>query len=113
MNQPDPIDRSSRWHSPARAGRAGRTRGPWSVLIASLLAALLHGIGFVMITRLDDHLAGLQSVWSLIGIGVFVLTLLVVQRAPDLARYKWILFFIGAGRFLSVDYWIAERFRDR
>ncbi|MCB1772947.1 MAG: DoxX family protein [Gammaproteobacteria bacterium] len=23
------------------------------------------------------------------------------------------LFFIGAGRFLSVDYWIAERFRDR
>ena len=43
MNQPDPIDRSSRWHSPARAGRAGRTRGPWSVLIASLFAALLHG----------------------------------------------------------------------
>ena len=31
------------------------------------LAALLHGIGFVMITRLDDELAGLQSVWSLLG----------------------------------------------
>jgi len=64
------------------------------------LAALLHGIGFVMITRLDDELAGLQATWSLIGIAVFVGTLLVVQRAGDLARYKWLLFFFGAGLLL-------------
>ncbi len=64
------------------------------------LAALLHGIGFVMITRLDDRLAGLQATWSLIGIGVFVTTLLVVQRATDLARYRWLLFFGGAGLLL-------------
>ena len=62
------------------------------------LAALLHGIGFVMITRLDDELAGLQATWSLIAIVAFAATLLIVQRATDLARYSW-LFFIG-GAFL-------------
>ena len=50
------------------------------------LAALLHGIGFVMITRLDDSLAGLQSLWSLLGVGVFVAVLVIVQRVSDLAR---------------------------
>ena len=71
------------------------------------LAALLHGIGFVMIARLDDELAGLQATWSLIAIAAFVATLLVVQRATDLARYSWLFFFgrsvpapaaAGAGR---------------
>ena len=46
------------------------------------LAALLHGMGYVMITRLDDRLAGLQTTWSIVAIVVFVLTLVVVQRAP-------------------------------
>lgn len=73
-------------------------RGADSTLLP--LAALLHGVGFVMITRLDDRLAGLQSVWSLCAIAVFVATLLFVQRANDLARYRWILFFGGAGTLL-------------
>jgi cell division protein FtsW (lipid II flippase) len=60
------------------------------------LAALLHGIGFVMIARLDDQLAGLQATWSLVAIGAFIGTLLVVQRATDLARYRWLFFFAGA-----------------
>ena len=60
------------------------------------LAALLHGIGFVMIARLDDELAGLQATWSLVAVGGFVVTLLVVQRATDLARYSWLFFFGGA-----------------
>jgi peptidoglycan glycosyltransferase len=60
------------------------------------LAALLHGIGFVMIARLDDELAGLQATWSLVAIGAFVATLLVVQRAADLARYQWLFFVAGA-----------------
>ncbi len=60
------------------------------------LAALLHGIGFVMIARLDDKLAGLQATWSLVAIVAFVVTLLVVQRASDLARYSWLFFFSGA-----------------
>lgn len=60
------------------------------------LAAVLHGIGFVMITRLDERLAGLQATWSIIAIAAFVGTLLVVQRASDLARYSWLFFFSGA-----------------
>jgi len=60
------------------------------------LAALLHGIGFVMITRLDDTLAGLQSLWSLIAVGTFVAVLVIVQRATDLARFRWTFFAAGA-----------------
>ena len=64
------------------------------------LAFLLHGVGFVMITRLDEDLAGFQALWSLIAVGAFCATLLFVQRAIDLARYKWTLFFVGAGMLL-------------
>ncbi len=60
------------------------------------LAALLHGIGFVMITRLDDKLSALQANWSVVAIGVFIAVLLVVQRANSLARYKWLFFAAGA-----------------
>ena len=45
------------------------------------LAVLLHGIGYVMITRLDDELAGLQTLWSFVAIAAFVATLFLVQRA--------------------------------
>ena len=61
------------------------------------LAAMLHGIGYVMIARLSDHRAALQTTWSFIAIVAFVLTLLLVQRPPDLARYKWTFLFIGVG----------------
>ena len=60
------------------------------------LAALLHGIGFVMITRLDDRLASLQATWSFIGIAVFIGTLFLVQRTSDLANRKWLFFISGA-----------------
>ncbi len=60
------------------------------------VAALLHGLGYVMISRLDDQFAAQQSLWSLVSIVAFVATLLVVQRAADLARYKWTLLFVGA-----------------
>ena len=61
------------------------------------LAVLLNGIGYVIIARLSDRLAGLQTTWTLIAIIAFVLTLMIVQRPSDLARYKWTFLFIGAG----------------
>jgi cell division protein FtsW (lipid II flippase) len=61
------------------------------------IAALLHGLGYVMITRLDDYLAGLQTTWTFIAIGLFVAVLFLVQRAGDLARYQWTFFFLGSG----------------
>lgn len=60
------------------------------------LAALLHGIGYVMITRLDDRLAGLQTTWTFIAIAAYVLVLFVVQRTTDLAHQTWTFFAIGA-----------------
>src|SRR6478609_8665078 len=61
------------------------------------LAALLNGLGYVMIARLSDRLAGLQTTWTFISIVAYVGVLLFVQRASDLARYKWTFLFVGAG----------------
>jgi peptidoglycan glycosyltransferase len=59
------------------------------------LAALLNGLGYVMIARVDKDLAGLQATWTFVGIGAYVATLLLVRRVPDLARYKWTLAIVG------------------
>lgn len=61
------------------------------------IVAVLHGLGYVMITRLSERLAGLQTTWTFIAIGVFVGVLFLVQRVGDLARYKWTFFFLGSG----------------
>jgi cell division protein FtsW (lipid II flippase) len=60
------------------------------------LITLLNGLGYVIITRLDDRLAGLQTTWTFIGVAAYVGTLVVVPRANDLARYKWSFFAAGA-----------------
>jgi len=65
------------------------------------LVALLNGLGYVMITRLNERLAGLQTTWTLLGVIAYVATLLFVQRTVDLARYKWTFFAIGAALLLS------------
>lgn len=59
------------------------------------ITVFLHGIGFVMIARLSDRLAGLQTTWSFVAIAAFAATLFFVQRPTDLARYRWTLFFAG------------------
>ena len=53
------------------------------------IAALLHGVGYVMITRLDDGLAARQTTWSLLAVGAFVLTLLIISRITGLLRKQW------------------------
>lgn len=64
------------------------------------VAALLNGLGYVMIARLSERLAGLQTTWTIIGILAFTATLAVVRRVNDLARFKWAYFVIGAGLLL-------------
>ena len=61
------------------------------------MAAFLHGIGWVMIARLSGRLAGLQATWSLVGIGAFVATLLLVERVGDLRRHKYTFLALGLG----------------
>ncbi len=70
------------------------------------LAALLNGIGFVTIARLDQaatrptHLARVQSLWVAIGIGVFVLTLAFVRDVRVFERYRYTVAAIGLGALL-------------
>ena len=61
------------------------------------LAALLNGVGYVFIARLDHDLAALQSMWTAVGVLAFVLTLVVVRRARDLERYRYTLALLGVG----------------
>ena len=53
------------------------------------LAGLLNGIGYVFIARLSSAEASAQALWSTIGMAAFVVTLVVVRRARDLARYRY------------------------
>jgi cell division protein FtsW (lipid II flippase) len=65
------------------------------------LASLLNGLGYVFIVRLDEArreprgLAGLQSIWMIVGIAAFVATLLVVRDARKLERYRYTAGFVG------------------
>jgi len=64
------------------------------------LAVLLHGVGYVIIARLSERSAGLQTTWTFVAVVAYVLTLAFVQRASDLARYKWSFLAIGAALLL-------------
>ena len=59
------------------------------------IAALLNGIGYVIITRLDNDLGGLQSTWTAVGIAAFIVTLILVPRVRDLARYRYSFALLG------------------
>ena len=59
------------------------------------IAGLLNGIGYVFIARLDPDLAGLQATWTALGVGAFVLTLIVVKRARDLERLRYTVALVG------------------
>jgi len=64
------------------------------------LAGLLNGLGYVVIVRLNHRQAGLQAVWTLLGMAAFVGTLAVVRRIRDLDRYRYLLGFGGIALLL-------------
>lgn len=59
------------------------------------LAALLNGIGYVMIARLDQDLAGLQASWTAVGITGYVVTLIVIRDIRVLQRYRYTFGLVG------------------
>lgn len=69
------------------------------------IAFLLNGIGYTMIVRIDlanaTNYAPLQAMWSAIGVGAYVGTLLVVRRSRDLDRYRYLLLGIGIALLLA------------
>jgi peptidoglycan glycosyltransferase len=65
------------------------------------IVALLNGLGYVVIARLNQDLAALQATWTAIGVGAFVVTLFVVRRAADLERYRYLLALSGIALLLA------------
>jgi cell division protein FtsW (lipid II flippase) len=59
------------------------------------LAALLNGIGYVVIARWNPPEAKGQALWIFLGVALYVLTLLWVRYTRDLERYRYILLLIA------------------
>ena len=64
------------------------------------IAGLLNGLGYVMIVRLNPTLANRQAAWTAVGIGAYVLTLVVVRKARQLERFRYTFAFVGMGLLL-------------
>lgn len=64
------------------------------------LAALLNGIGFVTIARLDRELARIQSTWVAVGLVAFIATLVLVRDTRVLEQYRYTFMFLGLGALL-------------
>src|SRR3954452_10042995 len=70
------------------------------------IAAMLNGIGFIMIARLAGagrdypEQARVQSVWVTIGIAVFVVTMIVVRDVRVFERYRYIALLLGLALML-------------
>jgi cell division protein FtsW (lipid II flippase) len=59
------------------------------------LAALLNGIGYVFIARIDEDLAALQASWTAVGILGYVMTLAVIRDIKLLQRYRYTFGLLG------------------
>ncbi len=72
------------------------------------LAALLNGLGYVVIAGLNEQpgvpsgeaLARQQAVWTAVGIAAFIVTLLFVKRPRELQRYRYTFVLVGIGLLL-------------
>jgi cell division protein FtsW (lipid II flippase) len=51
----------------------------------------LDGLGYVMIERGDPTRAGQQLAWTVVGLLLYTLVLVVVRRSRDLERYRYLL----------------------
>ncbi len=60
------------------------------------IAALLNGIGYVVIARWNPPAAKAQATWAVLAVFLYVVTLLVIRRSRDLDRYRYLLLFGAA-----------------
>jgi cell division protein FtsW (lipid II flippase) len=74
---------------------ANRWLVPQANAVILPLAALLNGIGYVVIARWNPPYAKAQAGWVAIGIGLYIVTLLVVRYTRDLERYRYLLLLAG------------------
>jgi peptidoglycan glycosyltransferase len=80
---------------PVAAHLANRRWAPAADPLLLPLAALLNGLGYVFIARLDESLAALQATWTAVGIAGYVVTLVVIRDVRVLQRYRYTFGLIG------------------
>jgi cell division protein FtsW (lipid II flippase) len=61
------------------------------------LVAALAAMGIVMIYRIDEDLARQQAGWFVVGIGLFVATVLWLRDVRVLERYRYLIAVVGIG----------------
>ena len=71
------------------------------------IVALLCGLGFVTISRLDEELSATQprlaqsqALWAVLGVAAFVATLAFVRRTEMLGRYRYTALLLGVAALL-------------
>lgn len=74
---------------------ANRWLAPNASAVILPLAALLNGIGYVIIVRWTPPAAKAQATWAALGVALYIATLLVVRRSRDLDRYRYLLLFLA------------------
>jgi cell division protein FtsW (lipid II flippase) len=77
------------------AHMANRWLVPQANAVILPLAALLNGIGYVIIARWNPPYARAQAGWVAIGVLLYIATLLVVRYSRDLERYRYLLLLIA------------------
>jgi peptidoglycan glycosyltransferase len=74
---------------------ANRRLAPSADALLLPLAALLNGVGYVVIARLNDQFAAKQAGWTAVGIGAYVATLLFVREVRSLRRLAFTMGLAG------------------
>ncbi len=71
---------------------ANRLYAPDANPVLLPLVSLLNGLGYVMIARIGPpKYPTAQAGWTAVGIGAYIVTLIVVRRSRDLDRYRYLL----------------------
>ncbi|MDA8309537.1 MAG: FtsW/RodA/SpoVE family cell cycle protein [Actinomycetota bacterium] len=70
---------------------ANRWLAPDANAVVLPLAALLNGIGYVLIVRFTPPAAKAQATWAALGIICYVAVLLAVRHTRDMDRYRYLL----------------------
>ncbi len=65
------------------------------------LAALLNGIGYVVIVRFTPPAAKAQATWAVIGIACYIAILLVFRHTRDMDRYRYLLLGLAIALLIS------------
>ena len=70
---------------------ANRLYAPDASAVLLPIATLLNGLGYVMLARIGQNWAQAQAGWTAVGVGAYILTLMLVRRSRDLDRYRYML----------------------